>query len=150
MKGFNYSFPGAYFVTAVTNQRKFLFGEVANDEMRENQYGKIVRQTWIDLTSHYPQVSLDAFVIMPNHVHGIIVINDYGGESPYNAEPMPGRSIVGGEIVPDAYITHPYELDGIMIPNCSTGGSQIRLKKTLDSPTLQEDSPWVTGIYEGV
>jgi putative transposase len=123
MKGFDYSFPGAYFVTVVTRQRKYLFGEVVNDEMQENQYGKIVRQTWIDLTSHYLLVSLDAFVIMPNHVHGILVINDSRDESPYNVEPMPSRSIVWGEIVSDAYITNPDESDGIMMPNCRGGSS---------------------------
>jgi putative transposase len=75
-EGYDYSLAGAYFVTMVTQHREYLFGEVVNDEMRENQYGKIVRHAWIDLISHYPQVTLDAFVIMPNHTHGIVSINE--------------------------------------------------------------------------
>jgi REP element-mobilizing transposase RayT len=71
LKGFDYSQAGAYFVTIVTQGRVPLFGDVVNGEMRLNRYGKIVQAVWFDLPQHYPHVELGAFVIMPNHVHGI-------------------------------------------------------------------------------
>ena len=77
LKGFDYSLPGAYFITVITHQRECLFGEVVDGEMRVNQFGNIVERTWMDLPTHYPQVTLEAFVVMPNHVHGIVVINDF-------------------------------------------------------------------------
>jgi REP element-mobilizing transposase RayT len=74
LKGYDYSQPGAYFVTIVTHNRKCLFGDVVNGEMRLNQYGEIVQHAWFDLPRHYPHVQLGAFCVMPNHIHGIIII----------------------------------------------------------------------------
>jgi putative transposase len=118
LEGYDYSLPGAYFITLVTYNRECLFGEVANGEMQVNQYGKIVQRAWMDLPFHYPQVSLDTFVVMPNHVHGIVIINDYGrGGSPTDRNDMSDISIDSGEIIPDAKKTRPYESEGLIIPN---------------------------------
>lgn len=81
LQGYDYTFPGAYFVTMVTQLRECLFGEVVDSEMQVNQFGIIVDQAWMDLPSHYPQVTLEVFVVMPNHVHGIVVINECRGGS---------------------------------------------------------------------
>lgn len=74
--------PGAYFITLVTYQRNPIFGSIEEGRFHSNRYGKIVEHAWYDLPHHYPQVSLGAFVIMPNHVHGIVIIhesdNNYG------------------------------------------------------------------------
>ena len=78
LKGYDYAQPGAYFVTLVTNQREEIFGEVAGGEMRLNQLGEIVHAEWLKTADIRPNVELheDEFVIMPNHVHGIIWIVD--------------------------------------------------------------------------
>ncbi len=76
LKGYDYSRPGAYFITICTRDRAHLFGEVADGEMRLNAFGEIVRAAWFDLPNHYNHVRLDAFVIMPNHVHSIIILID--------------------------------------------------------------------------
>ncbi len=76
LKEFDYSQPGAYFVTVVTHGRLCLFGEIQDCEMHLNQFGQIVRRAWLDLPKHYKQVESGAFCIMPNHVHGIIILND--------------------------------------------------------------------------
>jgi REP element-mobilizing transposase RayT len=78
LKGFDYTKPGAYFITVSTFQRKCLFGEIQNGLMQSNEYGEIVYSIWEQIPEHFMIVKLDAFVVMPNHVHGIIVIN---GES---------------------------------------------------------------------
>ncbi|MBC7260687.1 MAG: hypothetical protein H5T63_01625, partial [Chloroflexi bacterium] len=76
LQGYDYSQPGAYFITVVTQDRVCLFGEVVNGEMRLNDVGHMVRQEWADLPNRFPNIDLDAFIIMPNHIHGIIIITD--------------------------------------------------------------------------
>ncbi|MBL7995054.1 transposase [bacterium] len=76
LPGYDYSNPGAYFVTICVKDHTHLFGSIHNSVMRENEFAKIVRECWNDLPNHYPSVKLDAFVIMPNHIHGIIIILD--------------------------------------------------------------------------
>lgn len=74
LQGYDYTQPGAYFITICTAQRECLFGEVVDGEMRLNALGEIARQCWLAIPDHFPQVALDEFVVMPNHVHGIIWI----------------------------------------------------------------------------
>ncbi len=71
---FDYSQPGAYFVTIVTKDRKTLFGQIVDGEMVLNDIGRMVEEVWIAIPSHFPNVELGEFVIMPNHIHGIISI----------------------------------------------------------------------------
>lgn len=75
LRGYDYSQAGAYFITIVAKNRERLFGEAANGEMRLNEIGRVVQTAWDELPGRYPSVELDAFVVMPNHVHGIIVIS---------------------------------------------------------------------------
>ena len=76
LKGYDYSRPGAYFVTLCTHDRESLFGEICNGLTHLNRMGLIVQRTWFDLPHHYPHVVLDAMVIMPNHLHGVIVLTE--------------------------------------------------------------------------
>ena len=76
LKGYDYSQAGAYFMTICTQNRECLFGDIVNGEMRLNEAGKFIVDSWKWLAEQYDHVSLDAFVVMPNHLHGIIVITD--------------------------------------------------------------------------
>lgn len=76
LKGYDYSQSGAYFITIVTWQRLMLFGKIENGEMKLNRYGDVVQKWWNDIPDHFPNVETGAFIIMPNHVHGIIIITD--------------------------------------------------------------------------
>jgi len=80
LRGYDYARTGAYFVIVVTKDRACLFGEVVNGEMRLNDGGRVIQATWDELPEHYPGVECDAFVVTPNHVHGIIVLVDNGGD----------------------------------------------------------------------
>ena len=82
LKGYDYSQAGAYFVTVVAWRRECLFGEIVDGMVKLNRHGHIVRDAWFDLKNHYRHVELEAFVIMPNHVHGIIVLTDDGRGGP--------------------------------------------------------------------
>jgi putative transposase len=76
LRGYDYSQPGAYFVTLCTQKRKRLFGKILNGEMRLNDTGRMVVRHWEWLAEKYGHVLLDEYVVMPNHLHGIIVIID--------------------------------------------------------------------------
>ena len=76
LRNYNYSQNGYYFVAICTKERKEFFGRVEEEKMNLNHYGEIVNQCWYELPKHYLNCSLDSFVIMPNHIHGIIVIDN--------------------------------------------------------------------------
>lgn len=72
---YDYAANGAYFVTICTYDKEHLFGEIVDSQMSLNDWGEIVYEEWQKTGEQRPYVELDAFVVMPNHVHGIIVIN---------------------------------------------------------------------------
>ncbi|WP_320053300.1 transposase [uncultured Acetobacteroides sp.] len=76
LQNWDYTTYGAYFITICTYNRENLFGHITNGEMHLNLNGNIVEQCWHDLPNHYPNLILDAFVIMPDHIHCIIMINN--------------------------------------------------------------------------
>lgn len=76
LRGYDYTRAGAYYVTVCTQGRLPLFGGVVNDMMMPNAMGNIVQRCWDAIPEHMPMVVCDAFVVMPNHVHGVIVITD--------------------------------------------------------------------------
>ena len=78
LKGYDYSSSGAYFVTICAWKRECLFGEINNGGMHFNDYGRIVKDEWCQTVHVRPNVDLDEFFIMPNHLHGIVVINRRG------------------------------------------------------------------------
>jgi len=76
LREYDYSQPGYYFVTICVYEHAELFGKINNNEMILNEYGAIASIYWQEIPKHYPNVELDKWVIMPNHVHGIIIISD--------------------------------------------------------------------------
>ena len=73
---YDYSQAGALFITICTNNRENLFGDIVAGAMQLNDAGQTVERCWVDIPAHFPRVELDEFVIMPNHVHGVIVLTD--------------------------------------------------------------------------
>jgi putative transposase len=76
LKGYDYSQAGAYFITICCEERKYRFGNIVNREMILNEYGVIAYNEWVKLSERFSNFELDVFQIMPNHMHGIIVLND--------------------------------------------------------------------------
>ena len=76
LREYDYSQAGAYFVTICTQNRECLLGEIVEGEMRLNAAGNVAADSWAWLADQYDYVELDHWVIMPNHIHGIIVITD--------------------------------------------------------------------------
>jgi len=75
LKMWNYSHNGYYFVTICTDNRERYFGQIINNEMSFSKIGLVAERYWKEIPAHYPFVNLDAFIIMPNHIHGIIIID---------------------------------------------------------------------------
>ena len=76
IKDYDYSQAGAYFITICTRERENFLGIIADGSMKLSPFGEIVEVCWENLPYHYPYIILNDFVIMPNHVHGIIVLTD--------------------------------------------------------------------------
>ncbi|MBK9763035.1 MAG: hypothetical protein KBA60_07225 [Flavobacteriales bacterium] len=87
LRGYDYSIGGAYFITINTLGRSHLFGRVVDPSdpyMELNDHGRIVQQCWDSIPKHFINVHLDAFQIMPDHLHGIVVIAELGGSNAAN------------------------------------------------------------------
>ena len=118
LKNFDYTEPGVYFITIVTFERQNLFGEIVNDtSVRQdalfqskvnadpivllNDFGLVVKREWERLPNRFPGISLDAFVVMPNHLHGIVVIEDEcrgtGGKFSSNNRSITPRAPTAGD-----------------------------------------------------
>jgi len=106
LQNYDYTQVGAYFVTICTKDRKCLFGEIMDSEIRLNEVGQIVIACWNGIPNHFPNVELDMFVVMPNHLHGVIVIVNHtdapvgaGLPRPYNPEIASPQKPTLGQIV---------------------------------------------------
>ena len=74
MKEYDYSHPGAYFITICTQNKECLLGEITNGKMELNIAGQIIKKWWLELPHKFPNIKNDEHIIMPNHFHGIITI----------------------------------------------------------------------------
>lgn len=103
LRGYDYSQAGAYFVTIVTWRRETLFGDVVNGVMVLNDFGGIVREEWERTAFIRPRVVLGAFVIMPNHIHGILtftdnVVNDVNAGATRRVAPALSTTLQSGSL----------------------------------------------------
>ncbi len=85
LPAYDYSAPGAYFITIVAQGRTCLFGDVIDGQMRLSGRGVIADECWRLIPTHFPHVKLGAYVVMPNHVHGIIGLHDRDNRAAYGA-----------------------------------------------------------------
>ena len=102
LRGYDYSQPGAYFITTCVQHRKCLFGTIIDGGMRLNKIGQIVVECWNRISQHFPSVELGDSVIMPNHFHGIISWNNRRGEVSSPDDITPNRR---GEVSSSNVIT---------------------------------------------
>lgn len=139
-------------MTIVTQGRECVFGEIVDGEMRPNEYGKIVQKWWNEIPIHFPTVELGMFVIMPNHVHGIIFMTtERRGEvisPPYN----PNNNIQ------DAYVDETFNLGGETPPLRKPTLGQIvayfKYQSTKEMNRIETDKAitkfWQRNYYEHI
>jgi REP element-mobilizing transposase RayT len=76
LKEYNYSLPGVYFVTICVQGHECILGNILNEAMQLSSQGNIAETCWQQIPEHFPNAALDAFIVMPNHIHGIIIIQE--------------------------------------------------------------------------
>ena len=81
LQDYDYALAGGYFITMVTQDRKCLFGEIVDGEIKLNDWGKTVQDEWEKSAQIRKEIELDAFVVMPNHFHAIVMITDGTGRA---------------------------------------------------------------------
>jgi putative transposase len=151
LPGYDYSKPGVYFITICTHDRtNHLFGDIINGKMAENGFGNIVRNEWFKTPQMRPNSHMDAFIIMPNHVHGIIVIGDRRGDGRGNDRGDYGR----GTLQRAPAITVKCEQFGKPTPNSIP--TIVRLIKSATTKQINElrNTPgmpvWQRNYYERI
>jgi REP element-mobilizing transposase RayT len=99
LKSWDYASPGAYFVTIVTHFHTCRFGEIVDDTLQLNLAGEMIATAWEALPTRFPNIELDEWIVMPNHLHGIVMITDsnvgaplVGAQSPDNSTIWAGTS----------------------------------------------------------
>jgi REP element-mobilizing transposase RayT len=102
LRGYDYTRPGHYFITICAQGRQRLFGAVVDSALRPNDAGRLVERWWNELGNKFPTVATDAFVVMPDHIHGIVVIGapgDAGIDVPtMNANESNDHTTVGADV----------------------------------------------------
>lgn len=160
LRGYDYSENGAYFVTICTHNREHLFGVIENRGMRLNDAGRMIDRWWRELGNRFPDIELDSFVVMPNHVHGIIVIKrdpmrdrEQGGDEPppvQNNIVSVRAPLVGAPSPHGALPPHGATLgDVIGAFKSLTANEYIRRAKTKEFPRF-EKSIWHRNYFERV
>ena len=74
LQGYDYSQPGLYYLTLSTRDRLCIFGEIRNNKMVLNDIGHHAEKCWLQIPTHFPNTVLHEYIIMPNHLHGIVEI----------------------------------------------------------------------------
>jgi len=96
LRGYDYTEEGAYFITVCTHERQHLLGRLEGQTVVLSRAGQLVSEVWSELPQHYPGIEVDAFVVMPNHVHGVILLVGAGPRAcPQNGRPQ-GVAPTGG------------------------------------------------------
>jgi len=112
LKGYDYSSAGSYFVTICVQHRACLFGEVNDGVMCINDAGEMVQRVWYSLPNRFERACLDTFVVMPNHIHGIIQLTDGEMERGCNTNSSDKKSDLLGNVVGafKSITTHQYAI----------------------------------------
>lgn len=80
LEGYAYTLPGVYFVTMISYRRVCIFGEIVKGMVELSLVGDLVKNCWLSIPNHFESTNLDEYVLMPNHLHGIIFINESRGK----------------------------------------------------------------------
>ena len=148
LSGYDYTTPGAYFITICIQEKKCLLGNIIDAKIVLNQYGEIVSACWNDLPDHYINVELGEFVVMPNHVHGIIILTDANARvgKPERAGLRPAPTI--GESVQNSHPASIKKIHGLPeIIRAFKSFSSRRINEVRNLPGVRL---WQKNYYEHV
>lgn len=153
LKGYDYSSPGAYFITVCALDKTDFFGKIENGCMVLNKFGRITEFVWNDLPNHNPHISLDAHVIMPDHFHGIIIIQDNHGIKLAGHEILGDRNVgAGSEPAPTITTTKIHGLSEIVRQFKTFSARRINeIRKSDETMGSKRAHPvWQRNYYEHI
>ena len=151
LQDYNYSQPGEYFITICTYNHECSFGDIVGEEMRLNKFGKIVQEEWLRTAQIRADVELDSFIVMPNHIHGIIVLTEPVGANCHSPQEKHDNNSTNN----GAYIDTPLLKTKFHSPS-GTIGAIIRGFKSAATKRINElcstpgISVWQRGYYEHI
>lgn len=163
LKNYDYSRAGAYFITICTHNRECLFGQITDGEMVLNNAGRIVSVEWRNTPVLRDNIELDEFVVMPNHIHGILMINQPCGGvlqyAPTNEQTLPNPGVLpcapaNEQSLPDSGVL-PYAPTKFQSPSKTIGaiirGYKSSVTKQINIVRGQPSAPvWQRNYYERV
>ena len=138
LHGYDYNQPGSYFVTICTYEKHHVFGSIVNDEMYLNDAGQIIKNTWNSIPQRFPNIELDEYIIMPNHLHGIITNNGATNNAKFKSSnnPLSSHLSLLGQIIRTFKAASTSQIRKIVIPDFSWQKNYyehiIRQEKDLD------------------
>lgn len=137
LPGYDYATPGAYFVTICARDRECIFGEIQGaGEMCLNDTGHIVMECWNAIPAHFPHVMVDTFIVMPNHIHGIVrLVGVKHSRSSANASPLPAD-------VPPPNGTQPGSLAAIVQNFKSVSTRKINAQRAMSGVPVWQRNYW--------
>jgi putative transposase len=148
LKGWDYASPGWYFVTLCAQNRECLFGDIVNEDMLLNDAGRNIKKCWQDIPEHFPHVTLDEFIIMPNHVHGIIFIahsvGAYNHTPPKLDRPIRRRANIYSPLPDNPPLRSPSKTVGSIIRGFKIGVNEW-FRKNTDMSAI-----WQRNYYEHI
>ncbi|MEO8399240.1 MAG: transposase, partial [Ignavibacteriaceae bacterium] len=92
LPNYDYSFPGYYYITICTQNKIHHFGNIKNEEMLLSKIGSISKSFWESIPKHFSEIELDEYIIMPNHIYGILIINDAGSADLFSLQDKNDRT----------------------------------------------------------
>lgn len=151
LPNYDYSQSGAYFVTIVAWHRECLFGEVANGKVKLNKIGQIVQWEWEELPKRFQYIELGAYVVMPNHFHGILIFHENVGAT----RPGLNKARANDMALPEAILDG---IDGSPLPGpkpTSLGATMSQFKSRVTKrlwkiPSLKGTPIWQRNYYEHI
>jgi REP element-mobilizing transposase RayT len=144
LKGYDYSSSGAYFITLCTHQRQCLFGEIVAGEMQLNPYGEIVAEEWQRTLEIRANFAIDAWIVMPNHFHGIVII-DHSDQIDHSDRSLTAQRTHGSAPLPNSLHRRPQSLSSFV-----AGFKSITTKRINTIRNAAGTPVWQRNYYERI
>ncbi|MCJ7449025.1 MAG: transposase [Bacteroidales bacterium] len=153
LKGYDYSQAGLYFITICVQDRLCLFGEIVGVEMGLNDAGKIADECWLKISKHFPNAVLHEYIIMPNHVHGIIelikTVSQYESVAPVGVENFQPLQMQHQSPKNDYQKIIPHSI-GSIVRGYKTGVTKWFRNNTVGVENIQPQPLWQRNFYEHI
>lgn len=164
LKGWDYFSCGLYFITICTKDKEHFFGKIENDTMKLNEIGEIMEANWLSIEKQFPTIETADFVIMPNHFHGILIIDGLFylkaiNDGTHGINPVSISADINTKVeLPKSFNVEPNsKLGGItgnknpmLHRNISTAIRWFKGKTTFDARKINPDFAWQSRFYDHV